>query len=104
MDYPKSIESFPITEYLDKICDSLKNSKCRSLVLTAETGAGKSTVLPLGLLKHFEGKILMTEPRRIAVLGGQTESVLSWKKNVAGLSDIKFIWRARAPLRLGCLL
>ena len=70
MDYPKSIESFPITEYLDKICDSLKNSKCRSLVLTAETGAGKSTVLPLGLLKHFEGKILMTEPRRIAVLGG----------------------------------
>ena len=61
--------NFPITPYLDKICETLKKSPSRFLILTAETAAGKSTVLPLSLLEHFSGKILMTEPRRIAVLG-----------------------------------
>lgn len=60
---------FPITPYLDDICAALKNSPSRFLILTAETAAGKSTVFPLALLKSFSGKILMTEPRRIAVLG-----------------------------------
>ena len=63
------IQKFPITPYLDQICDALKNSPSRFLILTAETAAGKSTVLPLALLEHFSGKIIMTEPRRIAVLG-----------------------------------
>ena len=63
------LSQFPITPFIDEICTKLKNSSSRFLVLTAETAAGKSTVLPLGLLKNFSGKILMTEPRRIAVLG-----------------------------------
>lgn len=66
---PKELSQFPITPYLDEICDTLKNSSSRFLILTAETAAGKSTVLPLALLEKFSGKILMTEPRRIAVLG-----------------------------------
>lgn len=69
MNYPESVQQFPITSHLDSICKTLKNSPGRCVVLTAETGAGKSTVLPLGLLKHFSGKIIMTEPRRLAVLG-----------------------------------
>ena len=60
---------FPITPYLNDICETLKKSPSRFLILTAETAAGKSTVLPVSLLEHFSGKILMTEPRRIAVLG-----------------------------------
>ena len=64
-----TISQFPITPFLNEICDELKNSSSRFLVLTAETGAGKSTILPIGLLKNFKGKILMTEPRRLAVLG-----------------------------------
>ena len=63
------LSQFPITPYLEQICDALKNSPSRFLILTAETAAGKSTVLPLALLKNFSGKILMTEPRRLAVLG-----------------------------------
>lgn len=63
------IQKFPITPYLDQICDALKKSPSRFLILTAETAAGKSTVLPLALLENFSGKIIMTEPRRIAVLG-----------------------------------
>ena len=60
---------YPITPYLDDISVALKNSPSRFLILTAETAAGKSTVLPLALLQNFSGKIIMTEPRRIAVLG-----------------------------------
>lgn len=65
----EEIQKFPITPYLEQICDTLKKSSSHFLVLTAETAAGKSTVLPLALLEHFSGKIIMTEPRRIAVLG-----------------------------------
>ena len=67
-NYPKEIETLPVFPYLDDICDKLKSSESRSLVLMAQTAAGKSTALPLALLKHFSGKILMLEPRRLAVL------------------------------------
>ena len=63
------IAEYPITPFLEEICDSLKNSASRFLILTAQTAAGKSTVLPLALLQQFSGKMIMTEPRRIAVLG-----------------------------------
>ena len=64
-----SLSQFPITSYLEDICKTLKNSPSRFLILTAETAAGKSTVLPLALLKNFSGKMIMTQPRRLAVLG-----------------------------------
>lgn len=64
-----AIPNFPITPFIPQICTTLKESKSHALILTAETGAGKSTILPLGLLENFQGKILMTQPRRIAVLG-----------------------------------
>lgn len=69
MQYAESVQQFPITPHLDAICSALKNSPGKCAVLTAETGAGKSTVLPLGLLEHFSGRIIMTEPRRLAALG-----------------------------------
>lgn len=81
-EYP----SFPITPYLSEIVSELKSSQGHTLILSAETAAGKSTVLPLALLdsmtafesnskrsgsstKKISSKIIMTEPRRIAVLG-----------------------------------
>ena len=66
--YPDLINQLPIAPHLDDICVSLKSSRSHSLILTAETGAGKSTALPLALLNHFSGKIIMLEPRRIAAL------------------------------------
>ena len=38
----------------------------RRLVVTAETGAGKSTRIPVWLADRFDGLILVVEPRRIA--------------------------------------
>ena len=66
--YPDLVNRLPIAPYLDDICTALKSSDSHALVLTAETGAGKSTALPLALLNHFDGKIIMLEPRRIAAL------------------------------------
>lgn len=60
--------SLPITPYLSQIEDELKKSETHFLVLTAETAAGKSTAVPPFLLEKFPGKILMLEPRRLAVL------------------------------------
>ncbi|MDO4507496.1 MAG: helicase-related protein, partial [Spirochaetales bacterium] len=63
------LNQFPVFNRIDDICNSLKNSQSRCIVVTAETGAGKSTVLPLGLLENFPGNMIMTEPRRLSVLG-----------------------------------
>ena len=57
----------PIDTILPQIADAAR--ACRPLVVTAEPGAGKSTVVPLALLEPGvlpAGKIVMLEPRRIA--------------------------------------
>ena len=60
-------DSLPILDILPEICSQLANQN--TLILQAPPGAGKSTVLPLELLKEkwLEGKkMLMLEPRRLA--------------------------------------
>lgn len=57
----------PIDAVLPQIADAARAG--RPLVVTAEPGAGKSTVVPLALLESGvlpAGKIVMLEPRRIA--------------------------------------
>ena len=62
------IKSLPIFPHLGEICAELKSSPSRFLILTAETGAGKSTAVPLALLEEFPKKILMLQPRRLAAV------------------------------------
>lgn len=66
-DIPE-IASLPITPYLSDLCVALRGSPSRFLVLTAQTAAGKSTALPVALLRAFSGTILMLEPRRLAAV------------------------------------
>lgn len=57
----------PIDAVLPQIADAAHAG--RPLVITAEPGAGKSTVVPLALLEPDvlpDGKVIMLEPRRIA--------------------------------------
>ncbi|QIR16090.1 ATP-dependent helicase HrpB [Shewanella aestuarii] len=56
----------PIQVVLSDILDAC--TKTNQIILQAPTGAGKSTALPLALLKSgiIKGKILMLEPRRVA--------------------------------------
>ena len=67
-DFERKITALPICAHLDEITAALKNSPSRFLILTAETAAGKSTAVPPALLRAFPGKILMLEPRRLAVI------------------------------------
>lgn len=60
---------YPIEQNLPQIKNTLQS--CCNLVLTAEPGAGKSTIVPLALLdERWLGgkKILMLQPRRIAAV------------------------------------
>ena len=68
MNDSEQLKSLPIYSHLDKICGALKESPSRFLILTAETGAGKSTAVPIALLEKFPKKILMLEPRRLAAV------------------------------------
>ena len=86
MENPK-LSEYPVTPFLDEICENLKNSSSRYLILTAETAAGKSTVLPLALLEKFPGKMIMTEPRRIAVLGVANRVGELWETACNGNTD-----------------
>lgn len=58
----------PITPKLPEICQTLVNTHL--LVLSAEPGAGKSTQVPLALLREpgfGQQQIILLEPRRVAV-------------------------------------
>ena len=71
--YPASLSAamasvLPAYGLGQKLLETLEKSG--AAVVTAEPGAGKSTLLPLSLLETFgtRGRIIMTEPRRIAAI------------------------------------
>lgn len=62
-----SIHNLPIFEVVERINVALRNGQ--NVILQAEPGAGKSTVVPLKIIKEniFDGKkIIMLQPRRVA--------------------------------------
>ncbi|MCW6033228.1 ATP-dependent helicase HrpB [Pantoea sp. JK] len=61
-----SLSELPVSEVLPALLAALVQSP--QVLLAAPTGAGKSTWLPLQLLKHAQlsGRIIMLEPRRLA--------------------------------------
>jgi ATP-dependent helicase HrpB len=59
--------NLPIVNILPEVVRKVENQE--NLILNAEAGAGKSTIIPLALLKLFSDKkqkIIMLEPRRLA--------------------------------------
>ncbi len=57
-------ERLPIDEHLTEIC--LRVLKSKTFVLKASPGSGKTTRVPLAFLSHFNQKVLVLEPRRLA--------------------------------------
>ena len=71
--YPASLDTaiasvLPAYRLGQKLLETLEKSG--TAVVSAEPGAGKSTLLPLALLETYgaRGRIIMTEPRRIAAV------------------------------------
>jgi ATP-dependent helicase HrpB len=56
--------TLPVEARIPEILQALESA--RKLVLSAEPGAGKSTLIPKALLDQVPGKILVLEPRRVA--------------------------------------
>lgn len=54
----------PILEYKDRIVDAVDNNQVT--ILTAETGAGKSTQVPQYLAEHGYDRVIVTQPRILA--------------------------------------
>ncbi|MCM1322347.1 MAG: ATP-dependent helicase HrpB [Bacteroides sp.] len=100
--YPDELRSLPIFPHLDTICTKLAHSPNRTLILTAETAAGKSTAVPIALLKHFSGKIIMLEPRKIAALAAsaRTAALLKEETGMTAGYRIRFESKISAQTRL----
>lgn len=74
---------FPINDILPEVLSALENH--RTVILQAPPGAGKSTVLPLHLLKAGwlgTQKMLMLEPRRLAARGVAQRLAAQLNENV----------------------
>jgi ATP-dependent helicase HrpB len=54
----------PIEASLARIVEMVSTQE--ATLLQATPGSGKTTLVPLALMRHFKGKILVLEPRRIA--------------------------------------
>jgi HrpA-like RNA helicase len=64
-DFSSKIPSeLPISEYVSAITDSVDNNQVT--IITAETGAGKSTQVPQYLASHGYKKVIVTQPRILA--------------------------------------
>ncbi len=73
MDIPDSgfITDLPVYNYHTKITDSVDTNQVT--IVTAETGAGKSTQIPQYLADHGYSKVIVTQPRIMAARN------LSWR-------------------------
>jgi len=58
------LNALPIEASLANIVDQVASQE--ATLLQASPGSGKTTLVPLALMRHFSGKILVLEPRRIA--------------------------------------
>ncbi len=54
----------PTLDFKDKICDAVDRNQV--VILTAETGAGKSTQVPQYLAEHGYTRVIVTQPRILA--------------------------------------
>lgn len=61
---PRSPKRLPVLELVGRLGRSLADG--RSAILTAPPGTGKSTALPPALLESVTGRVLVTQPRRLA--------------------------------------
>jgi len=58
------VRNLPVYPRLDEICSRLLEES--NLILQASAGAGKTSLVPLAISEKISGKIIVTQPRRLA--------------------------------------
>lgn len=88
--------ALPVGEVLSDILSALRTSP--QVLLHAPTGAGKSTWLPLQILKYsgLPGRIIMLEPRRLAAKNVAYRLLSNWGNSRARLWAIGCEPKAKA--------
>ena len=59
-----AFHQLPTLDFKDAICDAVDRNQV--VILTAETGAGKSTQVPQYLAEHGYTRVIVTQPRILA--------------------------------------
>ncbi|MGO8695455.1 MAG: ATP-dependent helicase HrpB [Rectinemataceae bacterium] len=77
----------PIEAFLPEIAARIGESG--ALVLAAEPGAGKTSLVPPGLLDRIEGRILVLEPRRVAAVAAAERIAELTGTKVGGLAGYR---------------
>ena len=62
----RTYKDLALAEEEDKLVNAIESS--RNLLIEAPTGSGKSLYIPWFLSRHFKGRIVVLQPRRIAAL------------------------------------
>lgn len=73
-------DELPIRGFLPEITRYAKED--RALVLTAEPGAGKTSLVPQALAQALGGKVLVMEPRRVAAVSAAARVAELWEKKL----------------------
>ena len=60
----KTFNALPTLNFKEEICDAVDRNQV--VILTAETGAGKSTQVPQYLAEHGYTRVIVTQPRILA--------------------------------------
>jgi ATP-dependent helicase HrpB len=74
----------PVNEVMPRILETLLRER-KNAVLVAPPGAGKTTAVPLALMRAGAGKILLLEPRRLAARAAATRMASLLGEAVGGL-------------------
>ncbi|MBC7370830.1 MAG: ATP-dependent RNA helicase, partial [Bdellovibrionaceae bacterium] len=100
MPQPDHLLKLPIDDFLDAALSHLKTHQ--NLVVTAAPGAGKTTRLPAFLAKHFLGKVLVLEPRRMAALAAaaRVAEEQNWKLGQEVGYQVRFANQSSEKTRL----
>ena len=68
----QNFKNLPIYRHREEIINSIKNNDV--IILSGDTGCGKTTQVPKIILNHFgkEKNIIISQPRRISCIGVAT--------------------------------
>lgn len=75
----------PVFDYFDTITDAVDNNQVT--IITAETGAGKSTQIPQYLAEHGYTKVIVTQPRILAARNLSRRVREEWALRTTGNSE-----------------